>query len=185
MAEPKDILVENLKETLKGAERYFLLGSVSALFILLLALRGQLAAGAVEQEIKVPIVDLSATTFSAAFIALAIYILSGWMILSVASHAKHIKGELTRLEENKLRDAALTYPSMLTPGKYRPMFITLLVAALGTSALLASFYENSGFQKALVVGLIASHAYFIVAIYLCLSPLYEPSKTLPSDDSGK
>ena len=88
MAEPKDVLLENLKETLKGAERYFLSGSVTALFILLLALRGQLAVGAAEQEIKVPVVDLSATQFGAAFIALAIYILSGWMIFGFVNHVK-------------------------------------------------------------------------------------------------
>ena len=173
MAEPKDILVENLKETLKGAERYFLLGSVSALFILLLAIRGQLAGGAVEQEIKVPIVDLTATTYSGAFIALAIYILSGWMILSVASHARQIIGELTRKEENHdLRDAALTYPSMLTPGKYKPVLMTLLVAALGTSAMLASFYRSNGFRSALTTGLVVSHAYFVVAFYLWRRPLH-------------
>jgi len=54
MAESKNILLENLKETLKGAQWYFLAGTVTALFILLLAARGQLAVGAVEQEVKFP-----------------------------------------------------------------------------------------------------------------------------------
>ena len=54
MAEPKDVLLENLKETLKGAQMYLLSGSGTALFLLLLAARGQLAAGAVAQEVKVP-----------------------------------------------------------------------------------------------------------------------------------
>jgi len=183
MAEPKDILLENLKETLKGAERYFLSGIVSALFILLLALRGQLAAGAVEQEVKVPIIDISAPTFSAAFIALAIYTLSGWMIFSVVNHAKQIKVELTRLKGNDLLDAALTYPSTLTTGKYMPVLATLLVAALGTIAMLVSYYDSNGLQSAVTTGLIVSHPYFIVAIYLLRLPLAEPSKTPPSDDS--
>jgi hypothetical protein len=80
MAEPTNVLLENLKETLKGARWYFLSGSVTALFILLLAARGQLAVGAVEQEVKVPFLDLSAPTFGAALVALAVYILSGWMV---------------------------------------------------------------------------------------------------------
>ena len=91
MAEPKDLLLENLKEALKGAERYFVSGGVSALFILLLAVRGQLAARAVEQEVKVPFVDLNAPTFGAALIALAIYILSGCQIFSFIHHLERIK----------------------------------------------------------------------------------------------
>ena len=75
MADVENILIDNLKDTLKGAQWYFMSGSVTALFILLLAARGQLAAGAVEQEVKVPLIDLSAPTFGAALIALAIYIL--------------------------------------------------------------------------------------------------------------
>ena len=176
MAEPKDILVENLKETLKGAERYFLSGSVSALFILLLAARGQLAAGAVEQEVNVPIAGISAPTFGAALIALAIYILSGWMMFSSVKHVRQINGELLGLKEDKLLNAALTYPSMLTTGRYTPVATTLLVAALGTLALLASYYANQGFSSALMTGLIVSHPYFIVAFSLWRWPLYEPSK---------
>jgi hypothetical protein len=176
MADPKDVLLENLKETLKGAERYFLSGSVSALFILLLAARGQLAAGAVEQEVQVPIAGLSAPTFGAALIALAIYILSGWMIFGFIRHIRRIKDDLTRLNEKELLNATLTYPSMLTTGRYTPVAATLLVAALGTLALLVSYYANQGFSSALMTGLIVSHPYFIVAFGLWRSPLYEPSK---------
>ena len=93
MAETKDIFIENLKDTLKGAQWYFISGSVTALFILLLAARGQLAVGAVEQEVKVPFVELSAPTFGAALIALAIYVLSGWMIFGFISRVRRIKGE--------------------------------------------------------------------------------------------
>ena len=177
MAEPKDILVENLKETLKGAERYFLSGSVSALFILLLAARGQLAVGAVEQEVNVPIAGISAPTFGAALIALAIYILSGWMIFGFIRHIRRIKDRLSNLKEEALLNAMLTYPSMLTTGEHAPVVITLLVAALGTLALLASFYTSQGFSSALITGIIASHPYCIVAICLWCSPLYEPDKT--------
>ncbi|MFN2510559.1 MAG: hypothetical protein ABR568_03840 [Pyrinomonadaceae bacterium] len=166
MTEPKDVLLENLKETLKGAERYFLSGSVSALFILLLAARGQLAAGAVEQEVKVPIAGLSAPTFGAALIALAIYILSGWMIFSSVKHVRQIKGDFLRLEEENLLNAALTYPSML-----KSWLIVCCVAALGTLAMTASFYFSEGLQKAVITGLLASHPYLIVAIWLGRSPI--------------
>ena len=177
MAEPKNVLLENLKETLKGTQWYFLSGSVTALFILLLAARGQLAVGAAEQEVKVPFLDLSAPTFGAAFIALAIYILSGWMIFGFIKHIRRIKDQLTRLNEKELLNATLTYPSMVTTGRYAPVIVTLLVAALGTLALLASYYANQGFSSALITGLIVSHPYFIVAFSLWRSPLYEPDKT--------
>jgi len=176
MAEPRNILTENLRDTLKGAQWYFMSGSVTALFILLLAARGQLAVGAVEQEVKVPFLDLNAPTFGAAVIALAIYILSGWMIVGFISHVRRIKGELTRLNEEELLNATLTYPSMLTTGRYAPVATALLVAALGTLALLASYYANQGFSSALMTGLIASHPYFIVAFSLWRSPLCEPNK---------
>ena len=176
MAEPKDILIENLKDTLKGTQWYFMSGSVTALFILLLAARGQLAVGAVEQEVKVPFLDLSAPSFGAAFIALAIYILSGWMLFGFISHIRRIKDELTRSKEEALLNATLTYPSMLTTGRYTSVITTLLVAALGTLALLASYYANQGFSSALMTGLIASHPYFIVAFSLWRLPLYESSK---------
>jgi len=176
MAEPRNILTENLRDTLKGAQWYFMSGSVTALFILLLAARGQLAVGAAEQEVKVPFLDLNAPTFGAALIALAIYILSGWMIVGFISHVRRIKGELTRLNEEELLNATLTYPSMLTTGRYAPVATALLVAALGTLALLASYYANQGFSSALMTGLIASHPYFIVAFSLWRSPLCEPNK---------
>ena len=126
---------------------------------------------------KVPVLDLPASTFEAAFIALAIYILSGWMIFGFMSRIRRIKGELTRLNEKELLHATLTYPSMLTTGRYTAVAITLLIAALGTLALLTSYYANQGFSSALMTGLIVSHPYFIVAFSLWRLPLYEPSKT--------
>lgn len=178
MAESKNILLENLKETLKSTQWYFLAGTVTALFILLLAARGQLAAGAVEQEVKVPFLDLSAPTFGAAFIALVIYILSGWTIFGFIKHIRRIKGELTQLNEQELLRATLTYPSMLTTGRYAPVVKTLLIAALGTLAMLASYYAARGFSSALITGLIVSHPYFIVGFSLWHSPLHEPNRTL-------
>lgn len=185
MAEPKDVLVENLKETLKGVERYLLLGSALALFILLLADSGKLAVGAVAQEVNIPIVGLSAPSPGAALIALAIYTLLGWMIFGLVRRVQRIKNKLTQLDEEKLLDAALTYPSMITTGKTMPVIATLFVAALGTSALLMSFYDSDGFNKALVTGLGYSHSYFAVAFYLWRWPLHEPSGTSSNEKSTK
>lgn len=177
MAESKNILQENLKETLKSAQWHFLAGTVTALFILLLAARGQLAVGAVEQEVKVPFLDISAPTFGAAFIALAIYILSGWTIFGFIKHIRRIKRKLTQLNEQELLRATLTYPSTLTTGRYAPVVTTLLIAALGTLAMLGSYYTAKGFPSALMTGLVVSHPYFIVGFSLLRSPLYDVAAT--------
>jgi len=177
MKEPQDILLENLKETLKSAERYFVSGSVSALFILLLAIRGQLATGVEEQEVLVPIAGFTAPTFSAALIALAIYILSGWMIVSLINHSRRIKDRLLNLGEDEILNAMLTYPSMLTTGRYRPVAMALLVATLGTLALLASYTADHGFSSALWTGIVGAHPYLYIAYSLLFYPLYEADKT--------
>lgn len=184
MAEPKDVLVENLKETLKGVERYLLLGSAFALFILLLADSGKLAVGAVGQEVNIPVVGLNAPSHGAALIALVIYTLLGWMIFGLVRRVERIKNKLTRIDANLL-DAALTYPSMLTTGEKMPVVATLSVAALGTAALLMSFYDSHGFKTALGVGVFFSHSYFAVAFYLWRWPLHEPNGTSSSKESTK
>ena len=122
--------------------------SGTALFLLLLAARGQLAAGAVEQEVKVPFADLSAPTFGAALIALIIYLLSGWMIVSFVKHIKRIKNQFLELGEKNLLKAGLTYPSMLTTGRMLPGLAAFLIAILGTVALAASFYVSRGLSTA-------------------------------------
>ena len=170
---PKDIHLENLKETLVAAQRYFLSGSVSALFILSLASRGQLARGAAEQEVTVPGVGVSSTTFGAAFIALAVYFLSGWMILGFVIRLEHIKGQLIP-EHQEFLDAALTYPSLLSTRKRMPAVLTLLVAALGTGAMLWAYIDSRDFFEALLPGLIVSLPYLIVAYYLLRWPLDRP-----------
>lgn len=183
MPEPKDLLLESLKETLKGAEKYFVAGGVSALFILLLAVRGQLAPGATEQDVKIPILELNAPTFGAAFIALAIYILSGWKVCSFINHVDKIKSELTRLKQKELLDAALTYPSMILTGTRMPVVSALLVAALGIGAMLASYYESNGFGKAVGTGFIISLPYFTIALYLWRWPLHKSDDTSSSEQS--
>ena len=93
------------------------------------------------------------------------------MIFCFIRHIRRIKGELTQLKKEKLLNATLTYPSMLTTGRYAPVATTLLVAVLGTLALLASYYAKDGFSSALMTGLIASHPYFFVAFTLLRWPL--------------
>jgi F0F1-type ATP synthase assembly protein I len=70
-------------------------------------------------------------------------------------------------------DAALTHPSILLIGKKMPAISTFLVAALGTIAMLVSFYDSRGFLSAVETGLIIALPYFIVAVYLWLWPLHE------------
>ena len=82
------------------------------------------------------------------------------------------KASLNELNAEELLNATLTYPSILTTGRWAPV-ATLLVAVLGMLAMLASYYAREGFSSALMTGLIVSHPYFFVAFSLLRQPLYE------------
>ena len=163
MANDKDILVENLKETLKGAQTYLLAGYGTAIFLLLLAMQGKLAAGAKEEDMSIPFVGLSAPTFTAAVVALAICFLSPFVVLIFLRHSKDIQKELVDVDSKKLLNAVLTYPSLLTT---RSKFSVVLAAGPGlllACALLLSFYSSHGFTKAAITGVLFAVPYLILA----------------------
>ena len=161
MANHTEILVENLKETLKGAQNYLLIGNGAALFLLLLAVEGKLAKGAPSEDVSVPYVGLSASTFAAAFIALAIYVLSGLVVLSFLAHSRRIQKRFAEADK-ALLEAMLTYPSLLTTTLKVQLGAALMPGILGALSLLVAYYSSHGFSKAAITGVLFALPYWIL-----------------------
>ena len=163
MANHTDIFIENLKETLKSAQTYLVTGNGAALFLLVLATQGKLAKGTPEQDVSIPFVGLSAPTFTAALIALAIYFLSGVVVLSFLAHSRRIQERLLAdCSGRALLDAVLTYPSLLTTSLKVQMGAALLPACLGACALLLAYYDSHGFRKAALTGTLFASPYLLL-----------------------
>lgn len=163
MANHNDILIANLNETIKSAQTYLLTGNGAALFLFVLAVQGKLAKGTPEQDWSIPFVGLSAPTFTAALIALAIYILSGLLVHSFLTHSKRIQARLSaECSGTAVLDTVLTYPSLLTISLTMQMGATLLPALLGACALLLAYYDGHGFWKAAWTGTVCALPYLIL-----------------------
>jgi hypothetical protein len=161
LEETEKVLLENLKETAKSAQTYLMTGNGTALFLLLLATQGQLAEGTTETNVEIPVVGLSAPTFTAALIALAVYILSGIMALSLAWRFRQIKEKLQG--NQNLLDAALTYPSLFTASKGVQFGAVLLPAIIGATALFAAYAPAHGASKAIWTAICLSSPYLWLA----------------------
>ena len=153
-------------ETLKGAQTYLLIGNGAALFLLALALGGRVAPGATERDLAIPFVGVTAPTFTAAVMALGIYLLSGLMALRFASHRREIEKQVS----GTLLAAALTYPTMLTTGKKTATCAALLPVLLQIGALMVSFPNKRG--GALAAALLCSAPYLVLVL-----DLWKPRKT--------
>ena len=174
MASHTDVLVENLKETFKSAQKYLLTGNVAALFLLLLASQGKLAIGAPEQDLSIPFIGLSAPTFTAAFIALAIYVLSGMVVLSFLAHGRRIQERLLDDDSGRpLLDAVLTYPSLLSMSLKVQIGAALVPAVLGGLALFLAYRDGHGVSTAILTGVVFALPYWILAGGLLFSRKHE------------
>jgi hypothetical protein len=165
MTDHTDILVENLRETLKGAHTYLLTGYGAALFLLLLAIQGKLAPTAKEEDLNIPFVGLSAPTFAAAFVALAICILSGCVVFRFVRHTMYIQKQFAD-PDSKLRDAAMTYPSLLTLRSWTSVLVSLGPGILLTGALTLAFFSTHGFWGAAYTGAFCSLPYLALAVLI-------------------
>jgi hypothetical protein len=179
MANPTDILVENLREALKRAHTYLMTGYGAALFLLLLATQGKLAPGAKEKDLNIPYVALSAPTLAAALVALAICILSGCLVFSFFQHGIYIAKQFTD-SDSKLRDAVLTYPSLLILRSWISGLVALGPGILLTCALTVAFYSARGFWGAVITGAICSLPYLLLAWRVWRRPLTQDRDEPPA-----
>ena len=162
MDDIEKLLIDNLKETLKSAQTYLLTGTVAALFLLLLALQGRFNQPS-EETVGVPFVGLSAPAITAAFIALAIYVLSGTIVVILDSSCRRIEEKLGQSETPGLLDAVLTYPSLIRPSRLMGVGAALVAFLIGTTALVSSWYEIHGVSKSLLPAVVFSSPYLVLS----------------------
>jgi uncharacterized membrane protein len=162
MEDIEKVLIDNLKETLKSAQMYLLTGTVAALFLLLLAIQGRFNQPN-EENVGVPFVDLSAPAITAACIALAIYILSGGIVLILDSSCRRIEEKLRQSKTVGLLKAVQTYPSLIRPSRLMGVVAAFMTFLIGASALVSSWYLIHGVFKSLLPAIVLSIPYLILS----------------------
>ena len=162
MEDLEKLLIDNLKETLKSAQTYLLAGTVAALFLLLLALQGRFNQPN-EETVGVPFVGVSAPAITAAFIALAIYVLSGIIVLILESSCRRIEEKLRQSKTDGLLEAVLTYPSLIRPSRVMGVGAAFMTFLIGTSALASSWYEIHGVTESLLPAIGLSSPYLVLS----------------------
>ena len=177
MAAPEDILVDNLKEALREAHKYIVLGTGVALFLLILSIQDLRGTGTVS-PVEIPIVKISAERSLTELISVAIYFISGYMAYLAVSRIERIKVRLHSWPE--IRKAALTYPSIPTINiTWARMGAAILPALLFSAALLVIFIPRLKDVKdsllPIIFFVLALSSPYILLIQLLRYPLGETS----------
>ncbi len=162
MEDDEEILIDNLKETLKSAQLYLLTGMGVALFLLLLSIQGRFNQPS-EEKIGMPFVGLSARTGEAAFIVLGIHFLSAVIVLVLNSNCQRIEEKLRQSKTKGLLDAVLTYPSLIRTSRFIGVGAALITFLLGTSAFFASWYPRSEVFGSLLAASAFSSPYLVLS----------------------
>jgi hypothetical protein len=134
MTNHTSILVDNFKESLKGAQTYLVVGNVTALFLLMLALQGHLVDGASEEKLDIPFLGLKAPSFFAAAVAFPLYVFSGIAAHAFLTHSRRIRDRLADIDSTLLA-AVSTYPTLLSAGRAVQIGAMLLPALVFSFAL--------------------------------------------------
>lgn len=150
MADPVDILVENLKESFREIQRYIVLGIGSAFFFFLLmySMPELLRKGGV---VEIPGGFVPTEPRLVSLVMIVIYCISGLMTFSGIENLSLIVEKLKNHPETL--EAVLTYPSVLTSSTpvvkvcavaLPPMLMILATQVKGAPPLLAS-WDNIAF----------------------------------------
>lgn len=113
MVDPEQILVDNLRESLRLIQRYVLIGIAASLSLLLL----QIAAsqGTITEPVTIPGLVIGVDPGMAKLILAATHIAVGFMALLVTLRAKEI---MIRIIRDELTEAVTTYPSIATSDEW-------------------------------------------------------------------
>ena len=106
--DPKQVLVNNLCEALKQLQRYLVLALVASLSLMLLQLSSIPLGG---QMIQLPGVVTTVDVRIAKLILGAAHFLLGLLAIASIENAKNIA---LKINDQELRDAALSYPTVAT-----------------------------------------------------------------------
>jgi hypothetical protein len=136
MATPEAILIDNLKQSLKTAHQYLILGNGIALFLLILVIQDWRGTGEAA-IITLPQIGLRAERSIVELVAGVAYFVLGYMAYLAVSRIIRIKWRLRYWPE--LRKAALTYPSIPTINTGMRIGAVLFPALMFFAALLIIF----------------------------------------------
>ena len=165
MPDPKDILVENLRDTVRQIQRYMVVGIGSAFLSIAIARRGP-ELWASGQNFYLPILCVEVDPGLAGITLIVAHVIFGSMAVSATSRVGRIAKEIG---DKKLVNAALMYPSIATA-----QFSVLRIgsAMLPPLLILAGYLVEqvrgeTTFEVAAFVGfLVISVPYFILAYRL-------------------
>lgn len=144
MTNHTNILVENFKESLKGAQAYLVVGNGTALFLLILAMQGNFVDVDSVSKLVIPFIGLTAPSYLAFSVALALYVISGLVAHSYLTHNQRIRKRLADADPTLL-DVVTTYPSLLTSSCAVKIGFALLPAILISLALLILNISQASF----------------------------------------
>jgi hypothetical protein len=171
MADPEDILADNLKEAIKDAHRHIVFGIGTSLFLLLLVIQDRW--GSADKTIKVPFVDVNAERAIVQAIAGAAYFISGYLAYLGVLRARRIMGRLQTSPQ--LREAALMYPAIPTiiiSGTRIAAIVLPAVLFLASTAPFLFTLKDDRWQALLFVMILAS-APWILLVQQLRYPLSE------------
>jgi hypothetical protein len=164
---PEDILVENLKESLRATHRYIVSGAASSLFILLQALQHlEQPESDIETPVTIPIVGISAKPGIAVLIALVIYFLSAFLANFSIDRAQQLVKKLLSCPDMVI--AALTYPSLPTiQNPFTRVGAALSPALIFTIYFTVAYHKNQEIEarrNIIIIGILMAAPYLLLAL---------------------
>ena len=165
MADPKDILISNLKEALNQLQRYMVFGLGTSLFLLTLAGTepGRLSGDSPGIKLPGELLPVPVSLSVAVSVVVSAYWVAGWLATIMVSRANHI---VERLRDSpELLEAALTYPSIPTTRVHGPRIGLAILPALfvGIAVFITSRQDSSKKVFALIM---LALPYIVLAIQL-------------------
>ena len=168
MADPIDILIDNLKETFKAIEKFLLFGFTAALVLIVLAVTDRELLGTQ----KVMIVDINAPAVLVAIVALGTYFASGTFAAFYFASRRRIVKQL-REHDPKVLDALLTYPSVVSRIGWAQVLALAFVGGAGMITMLLFYVPTHGVKKALWAFVMIGAPYLVLVGMAFLTAVQE------------
>ena len=168
MADPIDILIDNLKETFTAIEKFLLFGFTAALVLVVLAMTDRELLGTQ----KVMIVDINAPAVLVAIVALGAYFASGTLAAFYFATRRRIVKRL-REDDPKVLEALLTYPSVVSRIGTAQILALAFVGGTGMIALLLFYVPTHGKEKALWTSVVIGSPYLALVGMAFLTAVQE------------